>query len=601
MLGTNFADEPKYWSDSTPVAGQQFTYAFDDIGNRTSTGAGGDSTGNTSALRQANYHANALNQYTNRDVPGAVDVMGLALATNNTVSVNSQTPYKKIEYFRQQMSVNNSNAPVWQSVTVSATNEISTAGNVFVAKSPEHYTYDVDGNLLTDGRWNYAWDAENRLVAMVANSTNVGPQQKLAFEYDAQGRRIHKQVWGNTAGSGSPTNDVKFLYEGWNVLATLGSSSSVLQSCLWGTDVSGSIQSAGGIGGLVEVNVVGNGVQFSAFDGNGNVAAFVSAVGGTNSAQYEYGPFGEVIRASGSLAKANPFRFSTKYQDDETDLVYYGYRYYGASAGRWLSRDPSEEEDGGAPLYGFVCNNGVSHLDYLGLDWKIIRSSGRNWAAAVGFNSDTVAGLAKLLHLEPTEYRRWLRTVNWDRQPSGEPLPGSPNDPIGPCGGYFLVPNTVIVYTSKKSGVDWLQSPVVNALRRLAVKGGKHYESKGYKVIYKLRQSSEQLFINLWTTDGIFAYAFGGHGAEDYGFVAEPGSESAVGPDQVHPPYHLQAIGAYSCYSADPIQNTSNPTTTSRWIDLISHDGTFVGFHGSVWWGNLWWNEVVQNPGVIPP
>ncbi len=35
----------KVWSDSTPVAGKQFQYAFDDIGNRTSTLAGGDQTG----------------------------------------------------------------------------------------------------------------------------------------------------------------------------------------------------------------------------------------------------------------------------------------------------------------------------------------------------------------------------------------------------------------------------------------------------------------------------------------------------------------------------------------------------------------------------
>jgi RHS repeat-associated protein len=57
----------------------------------------------------------------------------------------------------------------------------------------------------------------------------------------------------------------------------------------------------------------------------------------------EYGPFGEVNRATGLLAKANPFRFSTKYQDDETDLLYYGYRYLNTSTGRWLSRDPIEE------------------------------------------------------------------------------------------------------------------------------------------------------------------------------------------------------------------------------------------------------------------
>ena len=55
------------------------------------------------------------------------------------------------------------------------------------------------------------------------------------------------------------------------------------------------------------------------------------------------GPFGEVIRSTGPLAKANPFRFSTKYQDDETDLIHYGYRHYTGSTGRWLSRDPINE------------------------------------------------------------------------------------------------------------------------------------------------------------------------------------------------------------------------------------------------------------------
>jgi RHS repeat-associated protein len=59
-----------------------------------------------------------------------------------------------------------------------------------------------------------------------------------------------------------------------------------------------------------------------------------------NSRTTHLGPFGELIRCSGSMAKANPIRFSTKYQDDETDMDYYGYRFYNPSTGRWLSRDP---------------------------------------------------------------------------------------------------------------------------------------------------------------------------------------------------------------------------------------------------------------------
>jgi len=145
---------------------------------------------------------------------------------------------------------------------------------------------------------------------------------------------------------------------------------------------------------IVEVNAVGNGVDFTAYDGNGNVAALVSTVGGTNSAQYEYGPFGEVIRSTGPMARSNPFRFSTKFQDDETDLVYYPpTRYCIPSTGRWTSRDPVNEQgfilllatedldEAPNPVdegnsYGFVNNNPISLIDLLGLlQYSVIASN----------------------------------------------------------------------------------------------------------------------------------------------------------------------------------------------------------------------------------
>ena len=77
------------------------------------------------------------------------------------------------------------------------------------------------------------------------------------------------------------------------------------------------------------------------------------------------GPFGEVIRATGAMAKVNPIRFSTKYDDDESDLLYYGYRHYKPSTGNWVSRDQSGEE-GGLNLYAFVDNNSLNYIDLLG-------------------------------------------------------------------------------------------------------------------------------------------------------------------------------------------------------------------------------------------
>ena len=95
------------------------------------------------------------------------------------------------------------------------------------------------------------------------------------------------------------------------------------------------------------------------------------------------GPFGEVLRATGPMAKANPFRFSTKYQDDETDLLYYGYRYYSASTGRWASRDPIEEA-GGVNLYGFVKNNPTSYVDTDGRD-PLQQGDGNFWSPPLPF------------------------------------------------------------------------------------------------------------------------------------------------------------------------------------------------------------------------
>jgi len=71
------------------------------------------------------------------------------------------------------------------------------------------------------------------------------------------------------------------------------------------------------------------------------------------------------IRATGPVAFVNPFRFSTKYCDDETGHYYYGYRYYSPNQGRWLSRD-SIGECGGLNLYTFVNNNPLTFWDHLG-------------------------------------------------------------------------------------------------------------------------------------------------------------------------------------------------------------------------------------------
>ncbi len=364
----------KYWSDGTLVLGQQNEYTFDDIGNRKTAVSGGDAS--DTHKRTQNYTANNVNQYTQRTVPGWLDVIGTA--TNSaTVTVNAGTSARKSDYYRTEVSVLNSGAAVWLPITntavlASGTNDYVTnwTGNVFVPQTPEKFTFDLDGNQTSDGRWTNKWDSENRLLSMTSHANApVASRLSLIFAYDAQSRRISKVVSNWTGSAWAKLGEQRFVYDGWNLIAILDENNAVQVSFAWGTDLSGSMQGAGGVGGLVSMTVHNGawaGTYFYAFDGNGNVAALVSAYDGTVVARYEYDPFGKMLRATGPLAFTNPFRFSTKFQDDETGLLYYGYRYYDPQTGRWLSRDPIQESDGGN-IYAFVHNAPAGQFDVAGL------------------------------------------------------------------------------------------------------------------------------------------------------------------------------------------------------------------------------------------
>jgi RHS repeat-associated protein len=99
------------------------------------------------------------------------------------------------------------------------------------------------------------------------------------------------------------------------------------------------------------------------YDGKGNVTAVIDS-NQNPVATYAYDEFGKVASKTGTLDQ--PFQFSTKFFDNETGLNYYGYRFYSAALGRWINRDPLEEE-GGINLYAFVENDPINLVDFWGL------------------------------------------------------------------------------------------------------------------------------------------------------------------------------------------------------------------------------------------
>ena len=158
----------------------------------------------------------------------------------------------------------------------------------------------------------------------------------------------------------------------------------------WGNDLSGTEQGAGNapvakrsgrlseanpkgrkgprVGGLLAVSIDGA-FFIPCYDHNGNIVSYISETGSI-AGQYVYDLYGNVFELHGTMPNQFNFGFSTKYHDREVGLVVYQYRYLDPIHGRWLNRDPIEEQ-GGENLYGFCKKRPVFLLDKLGLSCKV--------------------------------------------------------------------------------------------------------------------------------------------------------------------------------------------------------------------------------------
>jgi RHS repeat-associated protein len=80
-------------------------------------------------------------------------------------------------------------------------------------------------------------------------------------------------------------------------------------------------------------------------------------------AQYDYAPYGLSSKLAGDLD--TNISYTGHYRHGRSGLLLAPFRAYEPTLGRWLNRDPIEE-DGGFNLYGYVGNNPVNFVDPLG-------------------------------------------------------------------------------------------------------------------------------------------------------------------------------------------------------------------------------------------
>ena len=243
-------------------------------------------------------------------------------------------------------------------------NSLNQYTNIIQADVSFDPLYDADGNQTrirtSMGIWNVCYDANDRPVSFTSEDGRI----TVTCGYDYQGRRFEKKV----AVSGAITSHAHYLYRGYLQVAELNMMHPmpVLEkSYLWNPAEAAATRIL--MMTCWKENGMADGEHlFFTHDALKNVTSIFDEQQARR-ARYECAPFGALLTAQGDMAQDNRFRFSCEYADDELGLVYYNYRHLNPADGRWINRDPIQEQ-GGWNIYGFIKNSPKNMFDILGLE-----------------------------------------------------------------------------------------------------------------------------------------------------------------------------------------------------------------------------------------
>jgi RHS repeat-associated protein len=350
------------------------------------------------------------NQLTSITRSGTYTVSGTTWgpATNVTVNTLTAIGYADATFARTNVTlINGTNT--FTAVAADGLGRWDTNTIKAYLPSTVSFKYDGNGNLRTNGTRIFDYDDENQLITITEPNA-----WRSHFAYDGKMRRRTRTecTWN---GSVWVTNlIVRYVYDGKLVvqerhfnpqLSTQTPFNSITYTR--GRDLSGSLQGAGGIGGLLARTdngqlTTGDPQAHACYhsDANGNVTALINDKQ-IVVARYLYDPCGNLLSSVGPLAEVNLYRFSSKEAHAYSGLVYYGYRFLDPNLQRWLNRDPLGEK-GGINLYTFTSNGHTYRVDPFGLD--ALGDARANLAAAeAAFNAAQQAVLTAAEDLQTAE------------------------------------------------------------------------------------------------------------------------------------------------------------------------------------------------------
>jgi RHS repeat-associated protein len=219
-------------------------------------------------------------------------------------------------------------------------------------------TYDLNGNTLSVSvpaspsptPYTFAYDGQSRLRTATLGTLGQPGFYAATFAYDARNRQVSRTVDGVTT---------YFIWDNWSLLAEY--------RVIGGTPV----QQARYVHGprldeiLLQQRTVEPTPVYLHEDALGSTYLLTDAMGSPVE-RYAYTAFGEVsafdMAGNPVVTPTTRFLYTGREWISELGLNDHRHRFYLPSLGRWLSRDPIEEQ-GGLNLYGYVYNSPTNYVD----------------------------------------------------------------------------------------------------------------------------------------------------------------------------------------------------------------------------------------------
>ncbi len=221
------------------------------------------------------------------------------------------------------------------------------------------YDYDSNGNLLSktiQGKTtNFQCNALNQLLVVKDPDQNT-----VSFNYD-----LNKRLSKTVEVKGKKAKTYRYFYLGNMELGCLDEKGNILELKV-PADPNAPETST-----CIAFELKDE-IYTPLYDLQGNVVCLIDPKKREVIERYTYSAFGEeeILDESGDrIAESsigNPWRYQGKRKDKETGLIFFGYRYYDPSTGRWTNPDPAGIIDG-PNLYAFVHSNPFKYVDYFGL------------------------------------------------------------------------------------------------------------------------------------------------------------------------------------------------------------------------------------------